>query len=157
MLLMKSMSQELAPHKICINSIGPGAIKTPINADAWYTPEAETALHEIELYCNPKNDRTKSVTTSIKGCYGEPGKRISFKERIKLGKQEIIAHTIKTLDKLPTSRVLQLSDFAEFLLKQYEEEILQRGMTQISSKSEALSFLEEEEELYSVKDLKERY
>jgi len=74
-----------------------------------------------------------------------------------MGKQEIIAHTIKTLEKLPTSRVLQLSDFAEFLLKQYEEEILQQGITQLSANSEALSFLEEEEELYTINDLKKRY
>ncbi len=34
-LLMKSMAQELAPQKIRINSIGPGAIQTPINKEAW--------------------------------------------------------------------------------------------------------------------------
>ena len=50
MLMMKSMAQELAPHKIRINSIGPGAIKTPINRDAWETPEAEAALLELIPY-----------------------------------------------------------------------------------------------------------
>ncbi|NET35852.1 MAG: SDR family oxidoreductase [Cyanothece sp. SIO1E1] len=50
MLLMKSMAQELAPHKIRVNSIGPGAIKTPINRDAWETPEAEAALLELIPY-----------------------------------------------------------------------------------------------------------
>lgn len=40
MLLMKSMAQELAPHKIRVNSIGPGAIQTPINRSAWDSPEA---------------------------------------------------------------------------------------------------------------------
>ncbi len=44
MQLMKSMAQELAPKKIRINSIAPGAIKTPINRDAWDTPEALKAL-----------------------------------------------------------------------------------------------------------------
>ena len=39
MLLMKSIAQEFAPSKIRINSIGPGAIKTPINHAAWATPE----------------------------------------------------------------------------------------------------------------------
>ena len=38
-MMMKSMAQELAPKKIRINSIGPGAIKTPINKAAWDTPE----------------------------------------------------------------------------------------------------------------------
>ena len=44
MQLMKSMAQELAPKKIRVNSIAPGAIKTPINRDAWETPEALKAL-----------------------------------------------------------------------------------------------------------------
>ncbi len=36
-MMMKSMAQEMAPKKIRINSIAPGAIKTPINTDAWDT------------------------------------------------------------------------------------------------------------------------
>ncbi|MEL7086733.1 MAG: SDR family NAD(P)-dependent oxidoreductase, partial [Cyanobacteria bacterium J06597_1] len=50
MMLMQSMAQELAPHKIRINSIGPGAIKTPINRSAWSTPEAEAKLLELIPY-----------------------------------------------------------------------------------------------------------
>jgi len=44
MQLMKSMAQELAPKKIRVNSIAPGAIKTPINRSAWDTPGAEAEL-----------------------------------------------------------------------------------------------------------------
>ncbi|QKG51873.1 SDR family oxidoreductase [Hymenobacter sp. BRD67] len=50
MELMKSVAQELAPHKIRVNSIGPGAIKTPINHDAWATPEAEAKLLTLIPY-----------------------------------------------------------------------------------------------------------
>ena len=50
MLLMKSMAQELAPQKIRVNSIAPGAIKTPINRDAWSTPEAEKSLLTLIPY-----------------------------------------------------------------------------------------------------------
>ena len=50
MELMKSVAQELAPHKIRVNSIGPGAIKTPINHDAWATPEAEAKLLTLLPY-----------------------------------------------------------------------------------------------------------
>jgi glucose 1-dehydrogenase len=50
MLLMKTMAQELAPYKIRVNSIGPGAIKTPINRDAWETPEAEAKLLTLIPY-----------------------------------------------------------------------------------------------------------
>jgi glucose 1-dehydrogenase len=38
MLLMKSLAQEVAPHRIRVNGIAPGAIKTPINHPAWATP-----------------------------------------------------------------------------------------------------------------------
>ena len=44
MQLMKSMAQELAPQKIRVNSIAPGAIKTPINRAAWETREALNSL-----------------------------------------------------------------------------------------------------------------
>lgn len=47
MLMMKSIAQELAPKKIRVNSIAPGAIKTPINRAAWETPEAEAELLKL--------------------------------------------------------------------------------------------------------------
>ncbi len=50
MLLMKSLAQELAPHRIRVNSIGPGAIRTPINTEAWSTPEAYEALMKLVPY-----------------------------------------------------------------------------------------------------------
>jgi glucose 1-dehydrogenase len=50
MLMMKSLAQEVAPHRIRVNSIAPGAIKTPINHDAWNTPEAEKRLLQLIPY-----------------------------------------------------------------------------------------------------------
>jgi glucose 1-dehydrogenase len=50
MLLMKSIAQELAPKKIRVNSIGPGAIETPINTSAWDTPEALAKLLKLIPY-----------------------------------------------------------------------------------------------------------
>jgi glucose 1-dehydrogenase len=50
MLFMKSIAQELAPHRIRVNAIGPGAIKTAINRTAWETPEAEAALRTLIPY-----------------------------------------------------------------------------------------------------------
>ena len=50
MMLMKSMAQELAPKRIRVNSIGPGAIQTPINRSAWDTPEALNSLLTLIPY-----------------------------------------------------------------------------------------------------------
>ncbi len=50
MLMMKSIAQEVAPHRIRVNSICPGAIRTPINRDAWATPEAYADLLKLIPY-----------------------------------------------------------------------------------------------------------
>jgi glucose 1-dehydrogenase len=50
MLMMKSIAQEVAPHRIRVNSIAPGAIRTPINVQAWSTPEAYNDLMRLIPY-----------------------------------------------------------------------------------------------------------
>ncbi|HEX9880378.1 MAG TPA: SDR family oxidoreductase [Candidatus Binatia bacterium] len=50
MLMMKSIAQEVAPHRIRVNSISPGAIRTPINTAAWSTPEAYNNLMKLIPY-----------------------------------------------------------------------------------------------------------
>jgi glucose 1-dehydrogenase len=50
MMLMKTLAQELAAHKIRVNSISPGAIKTPINHSAWATAEKEAELLQLIPY-----------------------------------------------------------------------------------------------------------
>jgi glucose 1-dehydrogenase len=49
-LMMQSLAQELAPKKIRVNSIGPGAIRTPINTDAWSTQDAYDGLMTLVPY-----------------------------------------------------------------------------------------------------------
>lgn len=50
MLMMKSIAQEVAPYRIRVNSISPGAIRTPINMQAWDTPEAYRELLKLIPY-----------------------------------------------------------------------------------------------------------
>jgi glucose 1-dehydrogenase len=49
-LFMQSLAQEVAPHRIRVNSVAPGAIRTPINRVAWETPEALAALLKLIPY-----------------------------------------------------------------------------------------------------------
>lgn len=50
MMLMKTLAQELAPKKIRVNSISPGAIQTSINKVAWETEEALNKLLKLVPY-----------------------------------------------------------------------------------------------------------
>jgi len=50
MLMMKSIAQEVAPFRIRVNSICPGAIRTPINREAWETAEAYNELLKLIPY-----------------------------------------------------------------------------------------------------------
>jgi glucose 1-dehydrogenase len=49
-MLMRTLAQELAPMKIRVNSVAPGAIRTPINTDAWQTEAARENLLKLIPY-----------------------------------------------------------------------------------------------------------
>jgi glucose 1-dehydrogenase len=49
-MLMQSIAQEVAPHRIRVNAIAPGAIRTSINTAAWSTPEAYRSLMTLVPY-----------------------------------------------------------------------------------------------------------
>jgi len=49
-MMMKTLAQEVAPQRIRVNSIAPGAIRTPINTAAWSTPEACRQLLKLVPY-----------------------------------------------------------------------------------------------------------
>jgi glucose 1-dehydrogenase len=50
MMMMKSIAQEVAPWRIRVNSLSPGAVRTPINEEAWSTREAYNALMTLVPY-----------------------------------------------------------------------------------------------------------
>ncbi len=72
-------------------------------------------------------------------------------------RQIIIERTLKVINQLPEDKAEEISDFADFILKRYEEQELTKGIQKMASESKTFDFLNNEEDIYSVADLKEIY
>lgn len=72
-------------------------------------------------------------------------------------RQAIINRTVEVINLLPPDKASEISDFADFVIKKYEEQLITENIQNLVSESEVFNYLHEEEELYNVKDLKERY
>ncbi len=69
----------------------------------------------------------------------------------------LINDTFEKIKKLPDTKIKQVNDFAEFLLSKIDDKVIQEGMQKLSSDSKAFEYLKNEETIYSVNDLKEKY
>jgi hypothetical protein len=72
-------------------------------------------------------------------------------------KQAIIEKTIKAINELPEEKAEKVADFADIVLKQYEENILQKGIEKLIEQSGTFQFLLDDEDLYTDEDIKEKY
>jgi hypothetical protein len=72
-------------------------------------------------------------------------------------REAIIERTIQIINQLPEDKAIAISDFADFIIKRYEEQLLSENIQKITSESETFHFLNEEEIIYTLTDLKERY
>jgi uncharacterized membrane-anchored protein YjiN (DUF445 family) len=72
-------------------------------------------------------------------------------------RQDIIEKTIRAINQLPEDKAAEISTFAEFVMKQYEEHELTQGIQNMAAESAAFHFLNDEEDLYTETDPKERY
>ena len=72
-------------------------------------------------------------------------------------RQAIIERTIKAINQLPEDKAEEISDFADFVIKKFEDNRITQSIQQLASKSNAFDFLNDEEDLYSSNDLKEKY
>lgn len=72
-------------------------------------------------------------------------------------KQIIIERTLKIINQLPEDKALEISNFADFIFKRFEEQELTKGIQKMVSDSQTFDFLKNEEEIYSLDDLKEIY
>lgn len=71
-------------------------------------------------------------------------------------RQAIIERTVKAINQLPEDKAEEISDFADFVIKRYEEQLLTKGIGQLTS-SPAFDFLKDKEDIYTEADIKEHY
>lgn len=72
-------------------------------------------------------------------------------------RQAIIDKTVQAINLLPQDKAVEISDFADFIIKKYEEKTLTDNIQKLSSDSSTFEFLNSQEDLYSLDDLKEKY
>ena len=72
-------------------------------------------------------------------------------------KQIIIERALKIIEQLPADKAEEVVDFAEFVMKRYEENKLSEGLQRLIADSQTFEFLNDEEDLYSKADLKQVY
>lgn len=64
---------------------------------------------------------------------------------------------MQTINQLPEEKISEVVDFASFVLKRHEETQLQKGIERLVETSDTFAFLRDEEDLYTLDDLKERH
>ncbi|HBL76849.1 MAG: hypothetical protein A2W90_22935 [Bacteroidetes bacterium GWF2_42_66] len=69
----------------------------------------------------------------------------------------LIDSIVNKIKQLPEAKIIEVSNFADFLLSKIDDGILQDGIQKITSESKAFEYLLVEEDIYSVNDLKEKY
>lgn len=72
-------------------------------------------------------------------------------------KEAIIQKTVKALNILPEEKAEEIFEFVEFISKKYEDQILQKEIETLQSNGNAFNFLNEEEDLYSADDIKQKF
>jgi len=72
-------------------------------------------------------------------------------------KENLIKRTLTVLSKLPPDKASEVADFADYILKKYDDDVLQKGIEKMIETSASYEFLRTEEDLYTVSDLKESY
>lgn len=72
-------------------------------------------------------------------------------------RKAIIERTINIINQLPEDKAEEISDFADFVVKRYEENNLTNVLQKLSGQSQTFDFLKEEEDLYTLADLKKVY
>ena len=74
-----------------------------------------------------------------------------------MDRQVLIDNTVNKIRQLPDAKIKEINDFADFLLSKIDDKIIQEGIQKLTSDSKAFEFLKDEDDLYTLNDLREKY
>lgn len=74
-----------------------------------------------------------------------------------MNKEILLKNTIANMQLLPDTKIQEVNDFVEFLLNKQANALLIEEIQYVTSHSKAFDFLQDEPDLYSIDDLKNRY
>ncbi|MEP7127533.1 MAG: hypothetical protein ABI729_01640 [Chitinophagales bacterium] len=74
-----------------------------------------------------------------------------------MNKEQLVNSTVRDLTQLPDDKLQEAADFVSYLLWKVNEQLLQEGIHKLASESGSFDFLNHEEDLYTLNDLKEKY
>jgi hypothetical protein len=69
-------------------------------------------------------------------------------------RQQVIDKTIEYLRVLPENKVEEALDYIEYLYNKNEDTVLTQGIIRLASESKSFDFLEFEEDIYTLDDIK---
>lgn len=72
-------------------------------------------------------------------------------------RETLIQDTMVRLSKLPNEKLKEVSDFAEFLLSKLDNEMFNEGILKVVTTSKSYDFLDDDDDLYTVNDIIEKY
>ena len=80
-----------------------------------------------------------------------------YKNQDDMNRQVLIDNTVNKIKQLPDNKLEVINDFADFLLSKIDDKIILENIQKLTSESKYFDFLKDEEDLYNVNDVKEKY
>jgi hypothetical protein len=74
-----------------------------------------------------------------------------------MSREELIKDTVEKLGQLSEAKLQEVSDYVSFLACKIDDKIVSEGIKTLASTSKTYEFLQSEEELYQLSDIKEKY
>jgi len=74
-----------------------------------------------------------------------------------MNRTKLLEDTINYLKIMPEDKISEVYDFVEYLYLKHESYILKKGIQKLESETESFKFLSNEQDIYSVADIKEKY